>query len=362
MDGTSDTAMLRLIDGIYDAGLAWERWPGVLTRLADHFGARDAALGSVGPPGLAWLVAPRTDPEFLRCYPERFHALNHVWHRTVAHGVGAAVTADMVMDRQEFRRSTYFNEWARPQGYRTVLGGLVEADRGWRTVLTLPGRDDYDPRHVRRFRLVSAHLRRAVLLNRHLHHASIERDALRQSLARMSTAAMLVDADARLLASNEAAEVLLRAERGLRITRGKLTVTVRAQQQALREAIARGTAPALADTGVTLRITLADRAALTLSVVLVHRSRAWLAPGAPAALIIDASDLSPDDEAERLRARFGLTAAEARFAIEILKGDGKHAAASRCGITYSTARSHLSRIFEKTGVRRQAELVRLIRS
>jgi DNA-binding CsgD family transcriptional regulator len=38
------------------------------------------------------------------------------------------------------------------------------------------------------------------------------------------------------------------------------------------------------------------------------------------------------------------------------------AAAARANITIGTARTHLEHIFEKTGVRRQAELVRLLLS
>jgi hypothetical protein len=51
---------------------------------------------------------------------------------------------------------------------------------------------------------------------------------------------------------------------------------------------------------------------------------------------------------------------KANLALEILKGDGRAAAAARVNITVGTARTHLERIFEKTGVRRQAELVRLL--
>jgi len=64
--------------------------------------------------------------------------------------------------------------------------------------------------------------------------------------------------------------------------------------------------------------------------------------------------------ADGLRERFGFTPAEAAFAIEIAKGDGRKAAADRLGITVGTARSHLSSIFDKTGARRQAELVRIL--
>ncbi|WP_161790432.1 helix-turn-helix transcriptional regulator, partial [Inquilinus limosus] len=61
-----------------------------------------------------------------------------------------------------------------------------------------------------------------------------------------------------------------------------------------------------------------------------------------------------------LQELFGLTAAEAVFAAEISRGDGLQAVADRLAIAPTTARTHLTRIFEKTGTRRQAELVRLL--
>jgi DNA-binding CsgD family transcriptional regulator len=61
-----------------------------------------------------------------------------------------------------------------------------------------------------------------------------------------------------------------------------------------------------------------------------------------------------------LQELFGLTAAEAVFAAEISRGEGLQAVADRLAIAPTTARTHLTRIFEKTGTRRQAELVRLL--
>ncbi|WP_298882536.1 LuxR family transcriptional regulator [uncultured Bradyrhizobium sp.] len=63
---------------------------------------------------------------------------------------------------------------------------------------------------------------------------------------------------------------------------------------------------------------------------------------------------------EALCLRYGVTRAKAAFALEIVKGGGRRATAERLGIADGTARSHLSKIFDKTGVSRQAELVRLL--
>jgi DNA-directed RNA polymerase specialized sigma24 family protein len=47
--------------------------------------------------------------------------------------------------------------------------------------------------------------------------------------------------------------------------------------------------------------------------------------------------------------RYGLTRAEAAaFALKVVKGRDRRAAAERLGVTDGTARSHLSKIFDKS--------------
>jgi DNA-binding CsgD family transcriptional regulator len=58
-----------------------------------------------------------------------------------------------------------------------------------------------------------------------------------------------------------------------------------------------------------------------------------------------------------LKNRFGLTPAEARIVLRLVSGDSLRSAAKALGIKYETVRTHLKSIFQKTGTRRQAELV-----
>jgi DNA-binding CsgD family transcriptional regulator len=62
----------------------------------------------------------------------------------------------------------------------------------------------------------------------------------------------------------------------------------------------------------------------------------------------------------RLRRLHGLTAAEAAVAVLLARGEGLPAVGAALGIGHSTARTHLSRVFAKTGTSRQAELARLV--
>jgi DNA-binding CsgD family transcriptional regulator len=61
---------------------------------------------------------------------------------------------------------------------------------------------------------------------------------------------------------------------------------------------------------------------------------------------------------EQLVDRYGLTFAEASLAMRLVQGESIAEAAAALGITEHTARTHLKRVFAKTGTMRQAELVR----
>lgn len=64
--------------------------------------------------------------------------------------------------------------------------------------------------------------------------------------------------------------------------------------------------------------------------------------------------------AKMIQGLFDLTPGEAKVAALIGAGEQLREAAGRLGIAEETARSFLKRVFVKTGVRRQAELVALL--
>lgn len=61
-----------------------------------------------------------------------------------------------------------------------------------------------------------------------------------------------------------------------------------------------------------------------------------------------------------MRELFGLTPGEARIAAALGEGQSLQEITRRFGISYHTVRTHVRQIFAKTGVRRQAALVRLL--
>lgn len=62
----------------------------------------------------------------------------------------------------------------------------------------------------------------------------------------------------------------------------------------------------------------------------------------------------------RLRSTFGLGRAEIRLCAALLAGQSLPEAANELNISRNTAKTHLARVFDKTGVHSQAALLRLI--
>jgi DNA-binding CsgD family transcriptional regulator len=59
-------------------------------------------------------------------------------------------------------------------------------------------------------------------------------------------------------------------------------------------------------------------------------------------------------------ALFGLTAAEARLSAGLARGQNLEELSERYSVSLNTARTHLKRIFNKTGVCSQGELIKLL--
>jgi len=178
------------------------------------------------------------------------------------------------------------------------------------------------------------------------------------TLNRLPTAVVVVDRQARALFMNRAGAALLAGNDGL--TLGP-TGICRASRQAetadlhslIKAAVAEG------DSGGVRAVSLSrEKADRSLSVVVAPLP----APEGETAAVLLIND--PDHQtlpsAETVVRLFELTDAEARLALSLTEGHRIEEAAEMLGITVSSARTYLKRIFAKTGITRQAELIRLV--
>jgi len=347
--------LLGLIEKIYEAATDTSRWPAVLETIADAFGARDASLSAVSPVAVPWLVAPRTDPAFLQSYGQYYHPLNLFWDRMTRMPVGTAITDRMVLRPETLRASQFYNEWSRPQNYLSVMGATLHVEDQWRFEFVVPGKNAFGPEQMKLYDTLAPHLKRAVQLTQRLQSAELDSVYSHGALDSLDRGMLMVDSRARVLFANQAARKSFNA--GLKMVDGVLCGTRPSETASLHLAIA----DPLNNGGRNeIAISRPDRPPLSLLVVPLRHHVEWIARYERAAIVF-VSD--PEDVVcqrhQALQQQFGLTRAETALVEEMLKGGDMPEVAVRLGIAPATARTHLHRIFRKTGTTRQSELVHL---
>ncbi|HJU16684.1 MAG TPA: helix-turn-helix transcriptional regulator [Stellaceae bacterium] len=357
MSGTADP--LSLIDPIYEAAVDIEAWPAAMTAIADALRARAMSLTIADPASNAapLVVAPCTDPHWRRAYRERWAAANPVRERGCVLPAGEVYGFESLgMPRSEFDRTPFYNEFWAPQRLHFALvtitakqGSTVSAVGFYRSCDD--GRFARDEERL--LRVLGPHLRRAVALNLQLAHIEMRRSDTAEMLNRCKEGALLVDAQARVLFANAAAEAILTEGAALRVVNGRLAAGAPGQSEALRGAIAGGT-------GGLLALPRCGGGSVAVQILPLRAETSWLPQPAAAILFVRDPRASALPSRGQIRLLFDLTPAQAAMAREILEGDGIQAAALRLGISRATARTHLLEVFHKTGTNRQAELVRVI--
>lgn len=364
--------MLDLVGSVYDAALNPKLWPDILNGIGDAVGGPIVVFGIYDPAnGLVNMHAPRTDPDVMNKLLD--WAPSNPALPCIARHVppGTAFNGADVIAPDDFSRTAFHQEWWGPAGFSTtpLVTNLFAASAAFGHFASHGLRNELPSDHQKHlFALLAQHLVRAVALQRRL-HLTITADSRPADIDGLQQGFLLVDAQARLLFVNRAAHALLDARNGLRLDRGVLSTSHPGDGRRLRGLIASCAAEARTETGFGGNTALrrgAGRLPLDVLVTPIQPEAAmvafpWAFPLRAAAIVLVTDpETEIHSRIDDLRERFGLTAAEAAFALEIVKGDGRQAAAGRLGITVGTARSHLTRIFDKTGVRHQAELVRLL--
>lgn len=368
-----ETLIADFMDQAYGAVLAPQAWPQVLEAFARLVGGHGSALiwqNQADRSGQGIIVG--VDPEILPAYFGAF-ARRHPSQRWInspaerlRHFVPRIVADDDAMPKSELMRTPFYNEFMRPFDLHTIVRiGLASAghDAAFLMVTRPRSRERFEDPELKVMRHLHSHLTRAFELSQRSPAAQSKHDVAETVLERSDAALLVVDAEGKVLHANPAATALLAGDCGLRLVGGRLSAPLQGEAARLHQLIALAGSPdAGRRQGGAMGLTTPSRK-LPLSVTITPLGPEPLpiirARRAVLVSIIDLESAGALSQ-QRLRQLFGLSRTEAMVASALYEGDTPKEAAERLGVSAYTVRSHLAHIFEKTGVRRQAELVRLI--
>jgi DNA-binding CsgD family transcriptional regulator len=217
-------------------------------------------------------------------------------------------------------------------------------------------------REIELGKLLLPHLRRAVTISKVLDVRTIAGARMAEALDALRCAVVLTNERGTILHANRAAEHMLRDDGPIQSAQGILQATAPSAASELRCALtlaARNEA-GIGKTGPAIRLTEPGVPPIFAHVLPLSGSdfRTGLQPPAAVAVFIGAP---PDEQdgADTVAAAFGLTPAETRVLASLFAGRTLAETAATLRIARTTAKTHLEHICLKTGVTRQAELMRL---
>lgn len=360
-----EAAVLAAVGKIYAAALNPTGWLDGIRAAAELLDADSGLLQVRRASSDISYVGFGLDPDYSKAYLEHFAARDPYSAAARSRAQPGEILWDYDLVRPEDLRGTeIFEDLLRPQGiFGTAqnLGGVVHvgSDLFAHVQFTSRARRRYLPQHAAEtLRSVVPHIRRALEIQARLSHAQLAESAVDQ----LRTGLAFVDRRLNVLRMNQAANAMVRESDGLLLAGGRLRSSNRRDQQALQLLVEEAYSGIRAESKLSLAVRRqSGKPPYSIVALPIERSECLdLGFGEAVALFIsDPTAAAPPPE-RTLMAIFGLTPAEARCALLISDGRVPKEVAQALDVSINTVRTLLKRVFAKTGVDRQAALVRLI--
>jgi DNA-binding CsgD family transcriptional regulator/PAS domain-containing protein len=367
--GVETETVSELIGYIYDAALDSLLWIEVLARIADFVGGHAAGLlskDSVSKFGNAYYNFG-VDPHYMRLYSEiyfKFDPMVTVFFCDVEQ----VVSISDLVPYDEFCQARFYREWVRPQGWVDAANAVLEksvTSCAYLSVIRSEEKGMVDDEMRRRMRLIVPHVRRAVLIGKVIDLKTVEAATFAATLDGISASIFLVDANGRIVHANASGHDMLGGGQIVHSAQGALTAADPQAARTLRDVIASasGGDAAVGAGGVAVPLSASsDQCWLAHILPLTSgaRQRAGLAYAAVAAVFVRKASLDTPSSMEAIAKLYKLTPSELRVFAAIVDVGGVSAVAEALGISEATVKTHLQHLFEKTGLRRQADLMKLV--
>ena len=355
-----------LVGDIYDAAVDPAQRNAALEQVAGFVGGSAVTILSRDAARLSIEIHQHfgSESRFRQLYRDRYVELDPVLDRHLDLAGEQAIGVTDIMPYSDFLATSFYREWVEPQGAVDLATVTLERSNTRTTVLQVMrgrSRGTVDDAMRERMRLLAPHIQRSRVMGRQIRARSHTVEDLAEVLDGLSTAICLLDAEGRVVHANAACRQLF-VDGDLLAMVGDRIVARNIQA----EKIFRGLFDVVADDGrhssgrrrIDLMTSVDGQHYLVHAFPLSHR-RGLQRDSAATVLFLQKAAMVPLLVPDAIAAAFRLTPSELRVLMAIVEFGGVPDIAAKLGIAETTVKTHLGRLFEKTGAGRQADLVKI---
>lgn len=363
-----------LVGDIYDCAIDPSRWEATLEKIRIAYGFATTGLNLVSIPTMAAMLVKATNisPDRIAQIPKYAASGMELWGgpgRMMSYPMEEPVINSYVWDPSILADNVYYQEWAMPYGLFDQVAMVLVRDSTMVGAFSMGrhiSQGEISEADVAPLRLIAPHLRRAVTISHLLDIRQLEVATLAATLDLQTSAILLVDAAMGLVHANSAGTKLLERGSPIRSTAGRVKAPYELADEALAAAVQQSTRDeaGLGRRGIGVPVRDADGKAFVVHVMPLRGTeiRANLSVRAVAALFVAPASTPPQLPSAALTLLYDLTPSEVRIVEMISSGRTSAEISNDLGVAPSTVKTHLLRIFDKTGTKRQADLIRLANS
>jgi DNA-binding CsgD family transcriptional regulator/PAS domain-containing protein len=369
-----EAEVLDLIGLIYNAAGDAVRWPAFLKHLGNTLQTTTNNLfcqampcrhGSAAVP----IQSVGMDPAFLRSYLHYYRTVNfHLIRGGHLLREGRVYRSEALCPEAEEVRTEFYNDWIKPQGMGRALFGVISLRGNLASMINVVrpfGAKSFSEDDVRMVSALLPHLRMALQLHQRITRLESLQQAATDALNRWPLGVILLNTQGQAVLMNRSASDILRQNDGLSLDASGLVTAQPNKTAVLRSLIQCAIQTSLGlDSNPGWALTLPRpslKRALNVFVTPVcSNKRMFPEPGAAAVVFVSDPDGAEQSSEDVLGQLYGLSRAEAGVGALLIQGKDLKEVSAELQVSRETARTHLKRIFEKTGTRRQTELVHLV--
>ena len=350
-----------LVDRIYECAALPQLWPDVLDELAQIAGARGGVLFAADLTAdiLRWTASPLSVDDMAAYAADGVLMRSLRLERLAGADHAGFVRDNDILSSDEMDRDPSYRDFLRPRGLGYAAASLIPLPTAEMLIFSVErehARGPVEAAAVQRLDALRPHLARSALLSSRLRLEQAQ--SMTQALGLIGLPCLAFDARGVVLAANTLVE-LLDAFVGWR-SHDRIALRDRSADallQAAVDSLATAAAPSVRSFAVR---DAAQRAAMIAHVVPVRRAAGDIFTRSVALLILSPVGTTGAPPVELIQSLFDLTPTESRVARDLAAKATVAEIATRTGAAPSTVRTHVRNILDKTGCRRQAEVVALL--